>query len=251
MEDRGLDGWLGYVALFVGGSVAGVLNVLAGGGSFLTVPILIEVGLAPTVANGTNRLGVVLQSLVAAQRFRRHGVLDARWSFRAAVPALIGAVAGTLLAMVISDAAFRRVLALFMVVITVWNLWTARPVDAGRGQAPRWLLAIGFFAVGVYGGFVQAGVGFLILVLTTLAGFDLVRGNAIKVLLVGLFSTLSLLLFASSSMVAWVPGLVLAAGTVTGGLLGVRLTVLKGHAWVRAFVTVAVVILAVRLLLPA
>jgi len=246
-----LDGWIGHVVLFAGGAVAGVLNVLAGGGSFLTVPLLIETGLPPTVANGTNRVGVLLQSATAAHAFRRHGVLDARWSLRAAAPALAGAALGTWLAIRISDDAFRRVLALLMVAITLWTLWQPRARGDGGRRAPRWLLALAFFGVGVYGGFVQAGVGFLILALTTATGFDLVRGNAVKVLLVALFSMLSLALFASADMVAWLPGLSLALGTVAGGLVGVRLTVLKGHAFVRAFVTIAVLVLAARLLLTA
>jgi uncharacterized membrane protein YfcA len=243
-------GWM-YAALFAGGAFAGVLNVLAGGGSFLTVPLLIEAGLPPTVANGTNRLGVMLQSLTAAHGFRRHGVLDARFALRAALPAGAGAIVGTWLALVISDQAFRRVLAFVMIGVTLWTLWQPHPGAGARRPTPTWLLAFGLFAVGVYGGFVQAGVGFLILALTTAAGFDLVRGNAIKVLLVALFTALSLAAFVWNGMVVWTPGLVLAAGLVVGGQVGVRLTILKGHAWVRGVVTVAVLVLAIRLLLTA
>lgn len=246
-----LDGWWLYAALFAGGAFAGVLNVLAGGGSFLTVPLLIEAGLPPTIANGTNRLGVMLQSVTAAHGFHRHGVLDTRWAWRAALPAGAGALVGTWLALVISDHAFRRVLAFVMIGITLWTLWQPHPGAGVRGRAPRWLLAGGLFAAGVYGGFVQAGVGFLILALTTAAGFDLVRGNAIKVLLVALFTALSLAVFVWKGMVVWTPGLVLAAGTIAGGQVGVRLTILKGHAWVRGVVTVTVVLLALRLLLVA
>jgi len=246
-----LDGWIAHAALFVGGLVAGVLNVLAGGGSFLTVPLLIEAGLPPTVANGTNRLGVVLQSLTAADAFRRHGVLETRWSLRAAVPALAGSVLGTLAALVVTDQAFRRILAAVMVAVTLWTLWKPHPGSGVRSRPPGWLLALGFFGIGIYGGFVQAGVGFLILALTTASGRDLVRGNAIKVLLVALFSALSLAIFAGHGMIAWAPGVSLAAGTVLGGRLGVRWTIVKGHAWLRGVVTVTVLAMAVRLLLFA
>ena len=108
-------------------------------------------------------------------------------------------------------------------------------------------LGAAFFLVGIYGGFIQAGVGFLILAVTTLAGLDLVRGNALKVFCVLLFTPVSLALFAWQGTIAWAEGLSLAVGTVLGGQLGVRMTVLKGHRWVKAVVTATVMIFAVRL----
>jgi uncharacterized membrane protein YfcA len=118
-----------------------------------------------------------------------------------------------------------------------------KPITRSR-QA---VLALAFFAVGIYGGFVQAGVGFLILAATSFAGLDLVRGNAVKVLSILLFTLLSLLLFAWEGRVDWLLGLVLAAGNVLGGLVGVHLTVLKGHRWVRGVVTAAILVFAVKL----
>jgi uncharacterized membrane protein YfcA len=109
------------------------------------------------------------------------------------------------------------------------------------------VIVAGFFVVGVYGGFVQAGVGFLILAVTTLAGLDLVRGNALKVLLVLTYIPVTLLLFGLSGKVAWGMGLALAAGNLLGGLAGVRLTVLKGHLWVKRIVTAAIVAFAIKL----
>lgn len=243
--------WTGYLILFGAGLAAGTLNVLAGGGSFLTLPVLILLGLPATTANGTNRVGILLQNVGAVWSFRRHGVLDWKWTVRAAVPACLGAILGTLLALWISDAAFRKLLAFLMVAVTLWTLWDPvnrkknRERKAGRSGFP--LIALSFFVAGVYGGFVQAGVGFLILAATTLAGFDLVRGNAVKVLCILLFTVLSLSMFAWNGHVEWGLGLVLGAGTAIGGQIGVRLTVLKGHSWIRGVVTVAVIVLAVKL----
>jgi uncharacterized protein len=104
-----------------------------------------------------------------------------------------------------------------------------------------------FFVIGFYGGFVQAGVGFLVLAATTWAGLDLVRGNAVKVLAILVFTVVSLAIFVAQGEVRWVAGLVLGAGSVAGGQLGVRLTVLKGHRWVKAVVTAAVIVFAVLL----
>jgi hypothetical protein len=246
--------WLPFLWLFLAGCVAGTLNVIAGGGSFLTLPILIFMGLPATVANGTNRVGILLQNVGAVWGFHRHRVLNWKWALYAAVPATIGAGFGTYAALLVSDLAFRRILSFLMVAITLLTLLRKDPVkDEGEGATEEMPvssvtgLAFAFFIVGLYGGFVQAGVGFLILTATTWAGLDLVRGNAIKVLCVLAFTALSLSIFAWQGMVEWTLGLVLAAGTVLGGQLGVRLTTLKGHRWVKGVVTATVIVFAIRL----
>ncbi|HUF77766.1 MAG TPA: sulfite exporter TauE/SafE family protein [Thermoanaerobaculia bacterium] len=246
--------WLGYVALFASGAVAGALNVVAGGGSFLTLPVLIFLGLPATVANATNRVGILAQNVGAVWGFHRHRVLAWRWALAAAGPAVVGSVLGTWAALEVSDEAFRKILAFLMVAITLWSLLSRSgsgvvigalpPRPGGRRLA---VLAGGFFAVGIYGGFVQAGVGFLILAVTTFAGLDLVRGNAIKVTIALLFTAISLAIFAWQDMVEWLPGAALGAGNLAGGLVGVRLTVLKGHAWIKGVVTVTVILFAVLL----
>lgn len=232
--------------LFVVGFIAGALNVVAGGGSFLTLPVLIFAGLPPNVANGTNRVGILMQNIAASWGFHSRGILDRRAALWSALPATVGAALGTWLALLISDDAFQRVLAWLMVVVTLLSLFGKTTPKEGVVERPGWL-AVAFFFVGIYGGFVQAGVGFFILAAISLAGLDLVRGNAVKVLSVLCFSTLSLILFALGGRVDWVLGLGLGAGTVAGGLLGVRLTVLKGHRWIRRIVTVTVLLFAVRL----
>jgi len=239
-----------HLALFGVGLLAGALNVVAGGGSFLTLPLLIFMGLPTVVANGTNRVGILTQNVGAVWGFHRHRVLPWGWALKAAVPAVIGSALGTWAALLVGDDAFKKILAFLMVAISLWTLLAPmeassepRPLTTGR----KIILALGFFAVGVYGGFVQAGAGFLILAVTSFAGFDLVRGNAIKVLTVLALITLSLAIFAWQGKVEWIPGLVLAAGTLLGGLLGVRFTVLKGHRWVKVVVTVAVIVFAVKL----
>lgn len=249
-------GWLSYVALAGVGVAAGALNVIAGGGSFLTLPAMIFLGLPPTVANGTNRIAILVQNVGAVWGFQRRKLVSWRWLLRAGLPALVGALLGAWLATLIGDRSFERILSVLMVVVALGSLW--RPASAATGEregapdAPRggWRragLAAGFSLVGVYGGFVQAGTGFLFLAVLTWAGFDLVRGNALKVLVILLWTPLSLWVFAAHGQVAWAPGLALAAGNLSGALLGVRLTVLKGHAWVRRVVTVAVIAFAIVL----
>ncbi len=246
-----MDGPLSYLLLFLVGLFAGTINILAGGGSFLTLPILIFFGLPPVIANATNRVGVLLQNIGGLWGFHRHGVLDWRSVAWAAGPATLGSIIGAWAALRVGDQAFQRILAFLMIAVTLWSLWNplkARPVGESKRPRAAWLAA-GFFVVGIYGGFVQAGVGFLILAATTLAGLDLVRGNAVKVLSVFVFTAMSLAIFAWQGKVDWTLGLALGSGNTVGGFLGVRLAVLKGHNWLRRVVTACVVVFALKLLL--
>ena len=240
---------LSLVLLFGAGLVAGALNVVAGGGSFLTLPLLIFLGLPPGLANGTNRVGILCQNIGAVWSFRRHGLFDRRALVWAALPATLGAILGAWLALQIEDRAFQKILAGLMVAVALWTFLAPRPKlteDPSSLRISPFLVA-GFFAAGVYGGFVQAGVGFFILTLLAMAGLDMVRGNAVKVMTILCFTVLSLGVFAWQGQVHWVWGLILASGTSLGGLIGVRLTVLRGEAWVRKVVLVMVIVFAIRL----
>jgi len=232
------------------GFVAAVLNTIAGGGSFLTLPVLIFFGLPATEANATNRLGVLVQNVGAVWGFQRHRILDWRAAARAALPALVGAAFGAWLALHVADQDFRRILATLMVVVTVFTLTGAADRLAARlARLPHRDLVLhgGYLAVGVYAGFVQAGVGFFVLALTTLAGLDLVRGNALKVFIILLTTALSLALFVAAGKVQWIAGAALAVGSFLGSQVGVRLTVARGQGFVRAVVTVALLVFAVLL----
>jgi uncharacterized protein len=244
---------LGSLALLLaGGFVAGALNVVAGGGSFITLPLLIFLGLPPGVANATNRLGIVAQNLGAVLAFDRRGVLDRSAAAWAAIPATAGGAVGAFLSLRVSDAAFVQLLALLMVALSLASLWTPRPHEAAAGAGGALFLAAragGFFLVGIYGGFVQAGVGFLLLALTSALGLDLVRGNAVKVLVVLPLTAVSLAIFAWHGRVAWGTAALLAIGYLGGGLLGARWTVLKGHRWLRRVVTATILVFAAKLLL--
>ena len=233
-----------FLVLFVVGCVAGTLNVLAGGGSFLTLPVLLFLGLPAPLANGTNRVAILAQNVGAVWSFHRQGFFDRGSLLWAALPATAGAILGAWLALDVGEVAFRRLLAVLMVVLSAVSLWSPRWRPAARRP---WWTAAGFFAVGVYGGFIQAGVGFLVLAVTTAAGLDLVRGNAVKVLSVLCWTAAALAVFAANGSVDWRLGVSLAAGMMVGGVGGARLTVLKGHRWVKVVVTVTAVLFAIGL----
>lgn len=241
-----------FALLLVVGALSGFINTLAGGGSFLTVPLLIFMGLPPTVANGTNRVGIFLQCLFASGRFHQYGVFPARFALIVSVPAVAGGLVGAWLATVMGDESFKNTLAVLMVVMTLVLLY--RPGRsagvAGSSYSPaRWtVILIAFFLAGLYGGFIQAGVGFLLLGCMALTGYDLVAGNAVKVFVVLLFTFFALVVFIAAGKVQVLPGLVLGVGNVIGALAGAKTTVTKGSRFIRSFVTGTILVFAVLLL---
>jgi uncharacterized membrane protein YfcA len=242
--------------LFFTGLVAGTLNVIAGGGSLLSLPVMIFLGLPPTVANGTNRVAILVQNIGASWSFHRRGMMSKEWLLLAIPPVILGAVLGTIAALHVTEFTFQRILAVILVAGAAWTVWNPISLsEDGIAVAPtgmrRMAFIAGFFLIGVYGGFIQAGIGFLLLAATSAAGFNLIRGNALKVTLVLAFTPLTLVLFAWSGKVEWAMGAALAAGNLLGGLAGVHLQILKGHKWVRRVVTITIVLFAIRLLFAA
>ncbi len=243
------------LVLFAVGSLAGTLNVVAGGGSMLTLPTLILVGLPPTVANGTNRVALLMQNTAAIESFRRHGLVQWGWIRQAALPAALGAALGAAVGVSMGDLAFQRLLAVAMLAVALWMIagpgmatQTGEVLDSDRFPLGRAGLTLAFVATGFYGGLVQVGLGFIVLAIVAGAGMDLVRGNALKVVVAWVFHVPAIAIYAASGMVDWRLGATLGVGTVCGGLFGVRLNVLKGQAWIRRVVVLAVVVLAIRLL---
>ncbi len=235
--------------LVLAGVLAGFINTLAGGGSLLTIPALIFAGLPSPVANATNRVAVLLQNGMATVQFQRKGQLDLKEGILLGLPALVGSIGGAFLAVDINEALFDKILGVVLILILVTlfvkpSMW----VEQTTKKLPLWLRIPVFFVIGIYGGFIQAGVGFLLLTALALAvGYDLVRSNALKVTIVLLFSAMSLLIFALSGKVVWLYGFILAAGNMTGAYIAVHFAVKRGAKQVRWVVVVAVAISALRL----
>jgi len=242
-------GLVPLLVLFIVGLVSGVLNVVAGGGSFLTLPALLFFGLPAAEANGTNRVGVLAQNLAGVAGFHQSKAMSWRWGLAVSVPALVGAGLGAWWALQMTDLGFRRLLSIAMLAMTLWTvLRSPTPVkDEHIGSPWHPGTIVAFFLIGVYGGLIQAGVGFAVLAATSAAGMNLVKGNAVKLLTVLLLTILSLAIFAAGGVVHWVYGLALGAGNVVGALIGVRLAVRQGHVWIQRVVMVTVLIFAVAL----
>jgi uncharacterized membrane protein YfcA len=239
--------------LFAVGLVAGILNVLAGGGSLLTLPLLIFLGLPSAVANGTNRIAIFCQNLFAIRGFRKRGMLPLNLALLCTPPALLGSWWGANLAISLDDLMFKRILALIMLGVLIFTaldpMKRFRRQEVVFGFWRKLILVVSFFGVGVYGGFVQAGVGFIVITALLAHGLDLVRINAIKVFVIFAYTFVALGVFIYHGQINYLLGFSLAAGNSIGGMLGPRLAVAKGHDWIKKVVTVTVAVFALKLLL--
>jgi uncharacterized protein len=234
-----------HAALCVAGLAAGFINVMAGGGSLLTLPVLMLLGLPADVANGTNRLSIVSQSLSGVVGFHRERALDRRSIARVLVPTTLGSLGGALLAAHVPVAALEVVLLGTMVATAALVALAPGLFAAPRDSQPRWDRRtagfLGLLAAGVYGGFVQAGVGFVLLaVLGGVLRYDLVRASALKLVCTLVFGAGALAVFSAARQVDWLLAGLLAASAVVGSQLGVRFALRVHHGVVRWIVFVTV-----------
>lgn len=245
---------LSYLVAFLGSFVAGCINTLAGNGSVITLTILTEMlGLPPTLANGTNRVGVFTQTAASTWSFYRNGRLNFQHSGVYVVCSCIGAVAGVLVATRVSNAQFEGVLKylmLFMLGVTLIkpSRWL---IDSGAPVQPKlWIVIPVFLALGFYGGFIQMGMGIFFLAATVLgARFGLIDANAMKGFIIAVFTLIALLIFHWKGLVDWKYGGLMAIGQTIGGYLTAQYASRYPQANVWAYrVLVAMIIVACFLL---
>ncbi|MFV1979653.1 MAG: sulfite exporter TauE/SafE family protein [Rhodothermia bacterium] len=235
-----------FLILFGVGLLAGTINVMAGGGSTLTLPTLIFLGLDGPMANGTNRVAIALQNVVAALSFRHEKLSGFRQSLIFGLWTVPGAVAGAVLAVQISDEWFRRILGIVMVGVVISMLIPRKrkAETTPEGVRSRWIYP-SLFGIGFYGGFIQLGVGFLFMAaFYHLMRMNLVFVNLHKVVAVLIYTLPALLIFALNGQVNWSMGLSLAAGNALGGWWAVKLSVRRGETIIRYVLVVAVLIMA-------
>ena len=239
--------------LVVVGTVAGFLNVMAGGGSLLTVPVMVFMGLPGPVANGTNRIAILAQNLTAIATFARLGFQEFRLSLSLAACAIPGAVAGALLGVRLEGIWFNRALALIMLgVMLVMHFDKGAKERPENHQPTRRQLLSGhllMLGVGFWGGFIQLGVGFITMpILNRVMGLDLVRTNMHKVFIVAAYTVVALAVFASQIELLWVVGLALATGNSIGGYLGAHFTVSGGERMIRLVLNLVLIAFIIKLL---
>ncbi|MCX7612358.1 MAG: sulfite exporter TauE/SafE family protein [Ignavibacterium sp.] len=241
---------LEFIILFFVGVISSFINVTAGGGSSLTLPALIFLGLDASVANGTNRIAIIFQNVSAIYSFKKENYYELKNSMILSLLSLPGALAGAIFAIKISNEMFEKVLAVIMILIIVTMILPQkREKDVTESYKVDWKVTISMLAIGFYGGFIQVGVGFLIMALLhNLLKLDLIRVNMHKVFVVFIFTIPTLFVFILSDNVNWYYGLILAVGNILGGWWGAKMSVKKGEKFIKAVLIVAILIMAIKLL---
>ena len=227
--------------IIAAGTFAGWVNVLAGGGSFLTLPALTCTGLGIDVANGTNRLAILLQNIVATGRFIRAGMIELKRAFLISAILLSGALVGSSIAVSISKSLLKKIAGLLLLGILVFMLRNRdKLIQKDREKAGIIIRILAFFGTGIYGGFIQAGVGFfLIYDLTCLEGMDVVEANAYKVFSILIYTAVVIPIFVIAGKFDLLSGLILSAANMLGAYLGTRTALKKGTRWVRWVLLIA------------
>lgn len=240
---------LAFVILFFAGVAAGGMNVMAGGGSTLTLPVLILLGLDAGAANGTNRVAILVQNISATLTFSSGKKIRIRKSISYGLWMIPGAVTGAFIATRIEDALFEKILAVILIVV-VLTMLVPGSKDASEKIAREsiWAGPI-LLLIGFYGGFIQVGIGFLLMaVFFHLLNLDLLTTTVHKVTVVLLYTIPTLLMFAFLGKINWGLGLTLAAGNATGAFIAAEVAIRKGEKVIRVVMVVAVLIMALRIL---
>lgn len=210
--------------------MAGVINTLAGSGSVITLAILTELlGLPGGIANGSNRIGVALQTVSSSVTFQKAKIISLREQARPLVLMVLGALVGIGLALKVSNEQFMdvfkyMVVALFFVLLIKPKKWI-HP-DESKPKWPRPLLDFSLFCLGIYGGFIQMGMGIFFLAIAVLGGrMPLIKANVIKVMAVGIYTVIALAVFAIEGKVHWLYGSTIGIGQLAGGIITARYAV--------------------------
>jgi len=250
--------WYIFPAIIVIGFIAGFMNTLAGGGSLLTLPMLIFLGVPANIANGINRIPLILQNTVGVASFKKQNVLPLKKAIQLTIPAVIGAVIGAQVAADLNEDILEKIigfLLVFMFIIILYRpeKWLKEYVaSADITGKTTWIQVIIFLGIGFYGGFIQAGVGFFLLAALVLgAGIDLVRSNAIKLLIILVYNIFALTVFILNGLIKnptfILYGFVLAIGNMLGAYLGTRVAVSWGPKFIRIILMLAILASALEL----
>ena len=246
-----LEWW--HVLLILAGFLAGIVNTVAGGGSFLTLPALMYVAnLDPQIANATNRIAILFSSATASATFNKHGHLNKKLVLHLAIPTLMGVPLGASLAYYLPPSAFKPAIGLiFLAMAIVLILNPNRLLKKKEVVAqPTWIIFLTFFAIGFYVGFIQAGMGILLLLAMTLLNTgNLVDSNGVKNAIGFIVTLLAASCFVFFRQVEFVPGLIMAIGNILGGYIGAKLAIKKGNKLIFGFLVLVMIATSLNLLL--
>jgi uncharacterized membrane protein YfcA len=247
--------WYEPILILLAGFVAGIINTLAGSGSVVTISLLVFLGLDPKMANGTNRIGVLLQSITGAKTFIADKSILPKSIGWQLWPSIAGAIVGSLIATEIDDRLMGTIIGWLFVVLLY--LIIMKPKEWLRKEAilrensKSFISVLMFFGIGIYGGFIQAGVGiFLLSALVLYAGYTLNTSNAIKLICVTAFTIPALAIFVWKGQVIWMYGLLMAVGQMFGAYIAARFAMNheKANLWVRRLLIVVIIISIIKFL---
>lgn len=243
--------WYEYPIVILVGFVAAFLNTVGGGGSLFSVPILTFMGLPITFANATSRVAILFQNIFAVGGFKSKGIeLPWPYSLYLGLASLGGGYLGARLAAHIPDQVFSKIfvgimfLSVFLILYDPFKSSGAERLSSKH----QWIGGIFFFFIGIYGGFVQAGIGFLVIaVLSLVNNLNLVKSNYVKVFAAIVYTGISVFVFAMEGKIQWATGFVLAIGHSMGGWYAARWSVNKGEVWIKRVMIVSIIAMAIKL----
>ncbi len=239
--------WWEALLLFVGGGAAGIVNAMAGGGSSLTVPLLVLAGVPGNFANGTNRVGIFVSNGATIWSFHKQGITAYREAIPFFLPVTIGSLIGSIGISQVTDQTFETIFGILILPIIFLSLREPKTVGVGP-ELSKTKLIVTFLCIGIYAGAIQMGVGLVLLAFLTRAGLPLMKANIVKVLVTLAVTITALPVFIIQGKVRWWPAIILTVGLSIGGWLGARIAVRGGERMIRIFMVLAAIGLTGKLL---
>jgi len=245
--------WQIITLLILAGFLTGIVNTFAGSGTAINYSVLMFLGLPVGTANGTVRMGVILQTLSAAINFKKANVLDVRKGFLLSIPITIGSLLGAEIAVNLDKDIFEKVIGAVMVLMLFFVIykperWIAEHQEKANRNPAFWHYIL-YFVIGIYGGFIHIGVGiFLLAALVLVSGYDLVKANALKIFTVFIYSPFVLVIFMLNDQVDYPMAIFSSIGNLFGGILASHFALRKGANFIRIILIIVIVIFSANLL---
>ena len=236
-----------YLLLLIVGIIAGFINSLSGGGSTFTLPVLILAGLPSPIANATNRVGILFQTGMATSRFKKHKQLEIKPYVDITIAAVIGAIIGSFFLVKVNSEYFDKILGAAFIFILIMILIPQKKIK-NTYNVPKWIEILIFFGIGFYGGFIQAGIGFIFLIaLNFFKKFNLLKANATKVFIIFCYTVFAVIIFQFSGKIIWKYGVILAVGNMIGAFVGVKSAIKGGEKLIKVVLSISIILAVMKL----
>lgn len=247
LQNIDIYSWQSIAILIIAGFLVGLINTFAGNGTALTYSLFLAMGFDASIANGTPRLGVVMQTLSASLSFKKQNILELKTGFILGIPTVLGSVVGAQIAVSIDKALLEKIIAMLMILMLFFILYKPENWIKGKPEINKKKISIAhlitYFLIGIYGGFIHIGVGILLLfALVMISGFDIIKANALKVFIVLLYSPFSLIIFMYNNQVEYAVGLISSIGNLFGGIIAAQFAISWGGNFLKWFLIIVILI---------